>query len=176
MSGYSRGNPAMGDVVRSVLVLGAIVLALWFVGRLVTVTPDQPTSDADWRTAASGVEPRAGFTPLVPPQLPDGWRATRAELVEDRWQLNVVTRDGDFVGLSQRPGDAKTLKQLVEDRAEASDADGAARIGGKAWEVFTSGEDTTLARVVGREAVVVTGSAPRDVLQDYVASLVPFSP
>ena len=176
MSGYSRGNPAMGDVLRSVLVLGAIVLALWFVGRLVTVTPDNPTSDADWRTAASGVEPRAGYTPLVPPELADGWRATRAELIGERWQLNVVTKDGHFVGLSQQPGDATTLEQVVEDRSEGSTADGAVRIDGRPWKVFTAGEDTTLAAVVGREAVVVTGSASRDVLQDYVASLVPFSP
>lgn len=176
MSGYSRGNPAMGDVLRSVLVLGAIVLALWFVGRLVTVTPDQPTSDADWRTAASGVEPRAGFVPLVPPELPDGWRATRAELIGDRWQLNLVTKDGDFVGLSQQPGDAKALPRLVEDRSEGSTADGAVQVDGQTWQVFTAGEDTALARVIGQQAVVVVGTTPRDVLEDYVASLVPFSP
>ena len=175
MSGYSRGNPAMGDVLRSVLVLGAVVLGLWLFGQLLTQTPDKPTSDADWRTAASGVEQRAGFAPLAPEELPDGWRATRAELIDTRWQLNLVTQDGEFVGLSQVPGDAKSLRTLIKDRAPDSEPDGTVRIAGDEWQLLTAGEETTLARVVGQEAVVVTGTAPRQQMQDYVASLRPYS-
>jgi len=175
MSGYSRGNPAMGDVLRSVLVLGAVVLGLWFVGQLVTVTPDKPTSDADWRTAASGVEARAGFVPLVPDELPDGWRATRAELLGDRWQMNVVTKDGEFVGLTQRPGDANALEDLVEDRApEAKSADDV-EVDGRTWQHFTAGEERTYARLVGKQAVVVTGTASTKQFEAYLASLAPFS-
>lgn len=175
MSGYSRGNPAMGDILRSVLVLGAVVLGIFLFGRLFAETPDQPTSDADWRTAASGVQPRAGFAPLVPSDLPEGWRATRAELIDDRWQLNVVTKDGEFVGLSQRRGDAESLEQLVEERAEGADKAAPVRIGGEQWDVLEAGEDTVFARVVGPTAVVVTGTASRDEMQDYIASLEPYS-
>lgn len=175
MSGYSRGNPAMGDILRSVLVLGAVVLGIFLFGRLFAQTPDRPTSDADWRTAASGVQPRADFAPLVPPELPEGWRATRAELIDDRWQLNLLTKDGEFVGLSQRRGDAEALEQLVADRAKGADKVGTARIGGREWDVLDAGEDTVLARVVGPTAVVVAGTASRDELEDYVASLEPYS-
>jgi hypothetical protein len=177
MSGYSRGNPAMGDVVRSVLVLGVGLLVVWLFSRLLANTPENPTSEVDWRTAAAGVEGRAGFVPLVPDDVPDRWRATRAELIDGRWQLNLVTGDQEYVGLSQRAGDAKGLQSLVEERAPGGEDADTVRIDGRAWQVRTGPEDTTtFARVIGREAVVVTGSADRDVLEDYVASLEPFAP
>lgn len=175
MSGYSRGNPAMGDVLRSVLVLGAVVLGLWLFGQLLTQTPDKPTSDADWRTAASGVEPRAGFAPLVPPELPDGWRATRAELIDDRWQLNLVTDDGEYVGLSQRKGGATVLTSLLDDRVKDARERDATRIGDVTWKVLGSGEDTAFAGLVDGTAVVVTGTATRAQLADYVETLEPYS-
>ncbi|GAA3532856.1 hypothetical protein AFL01nite_19090 [Aeromicrobium flavum] len=176
MSGYSRGNPAMGDVLRSVLVLGVGVLVVWLLGRLLTVTPENPTSEVDWRAAAGVVESRAGFVPLVPAEVPDRWRATRAELIDGRWQLNLVTGDDEYVGLSQRRGDAQGLGTLVEDRAPGGEEAGTVKIAGRAWQVRTGPEDTTtFAGLVGEEAVVVTGSAERDVLEDYVASLEPFA-
>ena len=177
MAGYSRGNPSMGDVLRTVVVLSAIVLGVWGVGQFFAVSPDEPTSEVDWRTAAGGIEPRAGFVPLVPDELPAGWRATRAELVEGRWQLGLVTADEEYVGLTQRPGDAADLRRLVDDRAPDSEVEGTERIGGRAWqESTTPGGDRTFARVVDSQAVVVTGSAPRAELIDFVASLVRYSP
>lgn len=176
MSGYSRGVPAMGDVVRSVLVLGGIVLAIFLFGRLFTQTPDNPTAEVDWRGAASGVEVRAGFVPLVPTELPEGWRATRAELIDDRWQLNVVTELDEYVGLTQRTGAAEELPKLVQDRAEGSEAAGEVQLSGATWQVFTGPEgETTLGRAVETEIVVVTSSAERTVVEDYVASLEPFT-
>ncbi len=173
MSGYSRGNPAMGDIVRSVLVLGGIVLALWLFGRLFTVTPDEPTASVDWQTAASGVEPRAGYAPLVPPSLPEGWRATTAKLTGTQWQLGVVTDDGGYIGLTQASVEPETL---LRDRAPGSKAAGEVELGGRTWQERTGPEeDTTFVTTVGEQAVVVRGSADRDVLEDYVASLVPFS-
>ncbi|MTB87910.1 DUF4245 family protein [Aeromicrobium senzhongii] len=176
MSGYSRGVPAMGDVLRSVLVLGAVVVGLFLFGRLLTVTPDNPTSEVDWRTAASGVESRAGFVPLVPAEVPDRWRVTRAELIDDRWQLNVITEKDKYVGLSQRRGDAKALSALVEDRAPGAKPAGDVRIDGQSWQVGTGPKGAvTLSRLVGGDAVVVTGNAGQSVIEDYVASLEPFS-
>ncbi|MFO6451468.1 MULTISPECIES: DUF4245 domain-containing protein [unclassified Aeromicrobium] len=176
MSGYSRGVPAMGDVLRSVLVLGGVVLAIFLFGKLFTQTPDQPTSDVDWRTAASGVEVRAGFVPLVPTELPEGWRATRAELIDDRWQMNVVTDVNQYVGLTQRTAAADELPKLVRDRAEGSEPDGEVEINGATWQVFKGPDgDTTLGRAVETEIVVVTSSAQRAVVEDYVASLEPFT-
>lgn len=176
MSGYSRGVPAMGDVLRSVLVLGAVVVGLFLFGRLFTVTPENPTSEVDWRTAASGVEPRVGFVPLVPSDVPEAWRATRAELIDTRWQLGFVTGGDAYVGLSQVPGDAKALKTLIADRAPDAKSAGDEQIGGRSWQVLTGPEDTTaFAANVGDEAVVVMGTAKRSVVRDYVASLEPFS-
>ncbi len=173
MSGYSRGNPSMGDVLRSVFVLGAIVLGLWLVGQLVTNTPDEPTRSVDWQTAASGVEDRAGFVPLVPAELPKAWRATSARVVNDSWQLGVLTGQDKFIGLTQQ---ATEVADLVKDRAAGSKPAGEVTIGGAKWQLRTGpGEDTTYARQIGDQAVVVTGSATRAQFEDYIASLQPYS-
>lgn len=173
MSGYSRGVPAMGDVVRSVLVLGAIVMGLWFVGKLFTVTPENPTSDVDWQTAASGVERQLGFVPLVPEKLPEGWRATTATFADGRWQLGLMTEDGEYVGLSQSAVD---VSDLLRNRVPGNTGSGTVDIAGNTWLVRSSPKgEAALARKVGTGAVVITGSADRDELEDFAASLVPYS-
>ena len=173
MSGYSRGNPAMGDVFRSVLVLGAIVLAVWFVGRLVTLTPDKPTSDVDWQLAASGVEPRLGFVPIVPNELPKSWRATSAKVAEDRWQLGVLDDSGEFFGLSQNVG---SIDSLIRERAKGSKYVGPVEVAGQIWYLYKRpGKDLTFAREFGDQAVVVTSTAKQAEIEDYLQTLVRYS-
>lgn len=173
MSGYSRGNPAMGDVVRSVLVLAAVVLAIWGIGRFFTVTPDQPTSEVDWRTAASGVEPRAGFVPWVPSRVPEDWRVTSARLVDTRWQMGVVTADSDFIGLDQQAGD---VDDLVQDRAAGSEPDGEVNVDARTWKVRTGPEsDTTYTIAADGQALLVRGDAPRADIEAFLALLGPYS-
>jgi len=163
----------MGDVLRSVLVLGAIVLGVWFVGRLVTVTPDKPTNDVDWQLAASGVEPRLGFVPLVPAELAKSWRATSAKVVDDRWQLGVLDSSGEYIGLSQKVG---SMDSLLRDRASESKPAGTVEVAGQTWYLSKGpGKDLTFAREVGDQAVVVTGTAKQAEIEEYLRSLVRYS-
>ncbi|MEH3033496.1 MAG: DUF4245 domain-containing protein [Aeromicrobium erythreum] len=164
----SRGNPAMGDVVRSVAVLGLIVLGIFLVGKLVTVTPDNPTSAVDYRDAARSATDAVSFPVLAPPALPEGWRATSARLDDGKvWALGVVTADDDFVGLHQG-----TDREDLLDRYGRGTARGDVTIDGDSWQERRGSKgETVLVRQVGGSTAIVTGTAPRATVLDFVASL-----
>ncbi|RYJ01601.1 MAG: DUF4245 family protein [Actinomycetales bacterium] len=133
----SRGNPSMADVVRSVVVLGLLILGLWVIGRLVTVTPDEPTSTVDYAAAAQQVADAVPYAVLSPPTLPDGWRATSARLEDGRWHLGVVTKSDDYVGLEQ---EEKSADSLVKQFAKGSKAGGDVTIADSSWTERTSSD------------------------------------
>lgn len=170
MSGTSsRGNPSMGDIFRSIAVLGVIVLGLFLIGRLVTITPDEPTRSVDYREAVESSRTVADFDVYAPTSLPPGWRATSVRYEEDSWHLGVVTEDGEYVGLEQVESG---VGRAVERFAKGSRADGRAVIGGDTWTVRAGPrDDVTFVRSDGAMTVVVTGSLPRAEMERYVSSL-----
>lgn len=167
----SRGNPSLGDIVRSVAVMGGIILALWLVGRLFTVTPDEPpVRTVDYASVVPAAERETGFDVLAPDALPAGWRATSARVRDDTWYLGVLTDDDDeFVGLTQRPGDEDVV---VDDEAEGSDRDGTVELGGVTWTRWTaSGGGLVYSRQVGETTAVVESRLDRASLEAYLATL-----
>ena len=170
MSGTSsRGNPSMGDILRSVAVLGAIILVLFAVGRFFTVTPDEPTRTVDYQAAAESSRKAATFDLLAPTELPAGWRATSVRFEDSSWHLGVVTDDDEYVGLEQvRSG----VDRAVERFAEGSTPDGEAEVDGETWSVHTGPrDDVTYIRRDGDMTVVVTGTTTRAELERYISSL-----
>lgn len=164
----------MADVVRSVLVLGLIILGLWVIGRLVTVTPDEPTTTVDYAQAAQQVADAVPYAVLSPAALPEGWRATSARLDGARWHLGVVTDGDDYVGLEQQE---KSAAILVKQFAEGSKAGGEVSIGGSTWTERTASDgDITYVRTEGKLTTLVTGSVSKATLKDYVASLAVVAP
>lgn len=173
MSGNSRGNPALGDIVRSVLVLGLAVVALYGVGQFFTRTPQYPTSEVDYREAAKGAAAQTGFTPLVPKVLPEDWRATSARFDGNTWELGVLTADEEFVGLKQL---RDSQEAAIARWAEGSKADQDVTIGGQSWQRRTGpGSDSTYVRSDGDVAVLVTGTGSRTQIETYLTSLEPFA-
>lgn len=171
MSGTSsRGNPSMGDIARSVGVLGVIVLVLFAIGQLVTITPERPTtSTVDYRTAAESSRTVADFELLAPTSLPDGWRATSVRYEEGSWHLGVLTDDDAYIGLEQV---RISEERAVERFAEGSRADGAVTLDGVSWSRRVGpDDDTTYLRRDGEMTNLVTGSAPRSEIERYVSSL-----
>jgi hypothetical protein len=170
-TGNSRGNPSMGDIARSVAVLGAIILALFGLGRLLTVTPDEPTRSVDYLTAVESSRTVAEFDVLAPAALPDGWRATSVRFEQDSWHLGVVTADDDYVGLEQVESDPE---RAVERFANGSRSYGDTVVGGVTWSLHTGPRDNlTYVRRDGDMTIVVTGTAPRHVMESYISSLSP---
>ncbi|MDR7086161.1 hypothetical protein J2X11_001000 [Aeromicrobium panaciterrae] len=168
-TGSSRGNPSMGDIVRSVAVLGALVLALWGFGQLFTKTPDSNVKPIDYVSTVRSARPAAEFALLAPATLPKGWVATSAQFTPTTWHLGVVTDDEEYVGLEQRTGDAK---QLVATYAKDSTAAGEVTIDGETWNLREGPDgEVTFVRTESGLTTLVTGEAPRAEVEAYVASL-----
>ena len=168
-TGNSRGIPSMADIFRSIAVLGAIILTLFVVGRLVTITPDQPTRAVDYKEAVESSRTVADFDLYAPRSLPQGWRATSVRFEENAWHLGVVTDEDDYVGLEQV---TDSTKRAIERFGEGSRALGQTVIGGETWSLRTGPDDdlTYLRRDTGN-TIVVTGTAPRPVMERYISSL-----
>ena len=168
-TGSSRGNPSMGDIFRSIAVLGGIILTLFVVGRIVTITPDQPTRAVDYREAVESSRTVSEFDLYAPRSLPQGWRATSVRFEEDAWHLGVVTDNDDYVGLEQV---ADSPKRAIERFAEGSRAFGETVIGRETWRLRTGpDDDLTYVRRDTGNTIVVTGTAPRPVMERYISSL-----
>jgi hypothetical protein len=175
MSGTSsRGNPSLGDIARSIAVLGAIILVLFGLGRLFTVTPDEPTHPVDYRSAVKSSRTVADFELFAPTSLPRGWRATSVRFEPGSWHLGVLTDADDYVGLEQVKADTR---RAVERFANGSRADGTTVISGETWSLHSGPrDDRTYVRrdrgmAHGGMTIVVTGTAPRVVMERYISSL-----
>ena len=164
----------MGDVLRTTIVLGLAILGIFFVGKIFfTSEPENPTSEVDYLLAASGVEDMANFDPVVPPELPAGWRATVAEFDGHSWRLVVVTDGKKFVSYEHaRVSVREMLMTSTVEQTRGESGDFAAHT----WSV---GKDENGNPAYFREdgdfVHMVISSADTDVVHDYVASFVPFS-
>jgi len=159
----------MGDVVRSVAVLGLVILALWGVGRLFTNTPADPVKAIDYARIVRSARPAADFALLAPPSLPTGWKATSARFEPNSWHLGVLTADNDYIGVEQVK---VSIPQAVGEFAKDSRSAGSATIAGKIWRARKGpGDDITFVRAEAGLTTLINGSAPRQVIEDYVASL-----
>jgi hypothetical protein len=165
----TRGNPAMSDIVRSMVVIGLIILALYGFGKLFTDKPDNPTPAVDYAKLTDQARPVAGFELLAPSILPEGWHANAASLNIDWWHLGIVRGDHGYIGLDQ----VKASGNRAIDRfADGSRADGKTDIDGETWSVRKGpGDRTTYVRTQGDVTTVVVGTPSRSVIEGYIASL-----
>lgn len=170
MSGTSsRGNPSLGDIARSVGVVGLIVLALFGIGQLMTLTPDDAAPTIDYRTAVESSRTVADFDVLAPPMLPARWRATSVRYETGSWHLGVLTGDDQYVGLEQV---RESPRRVVERFAPGSRAAGSVDIAGQTWSRRTGpDDDSTYVRRDGDMTILVTGGAPRVEIERYISSL-----
>ena len=168
-TGSSRGNPAIGDIIRSMVVIAVIILALYGFGRLFTSTPETSVDPIDYATVVAQARPAATFALAAPPTLPEGWKATSARFEPNGWHLGVLTDDEEYVGLEQLKG---SVDRAVDRFAEDSKADGTAVVGNQTWSVRTGPKGRlTYVRAEDGLTTLVNTSAPRSVLEDYIASL-----
>lgn len=164
----------MGDVLRTTLVLGAILLGLYFVGQLLFAeTPEHPVNEVDYVIAASGVEASTGFDPLVPPSLHEGWRATVARFDGNRWNLVINSPEREFLSVEQASRSLTSAWSALE--VDTADLD-PVMIDGVEWLQGTgSNGEVVLGREDGEVSILVLGSGEVEDVRNYASSLVPFS-
>lgn len=175
MAGSSRGNPKLGDVIRSVGVLGAGLLVVWLVAHLFYgKAPERPDVPAvDYAAVLPGAERETGADLLAPTSLPDGWKVTSSRVREKVWSLGTLTADQRFIGLQQAAGaEEATVEELVPGSERVDEV----RIGTDTWTRWSSPDgETSYSRVVPGSSedttAVVSSDVDREVLERYVASL-----
>ncbi len=163
------------DVIRSLVVLVAIIGAVALYQAVLTEDPAPPNRSVEYATAAEAARDDANYPLLAPPRLPDGWRATSVRYTpgeEWSWHLGVVTSDEQYVGLEQSTVDVDTL---VDEAAEGTEPVAPVQIDGTDWQLRRdeSRGETTLVRRSGGVTTLVTGSASQDTLESYVQRLRP---
>jgi hypothetical protein len=169
-TGSTRGNPAMGDIVRSVFVIGLVLLGLYGVGQLFTSGSDKAeVKTVDYAAVVGQARPAATFPLLAPTELPPGWRATSARFQTNGWHLGVLTDDDDYVGLEQI---RSSVDRAVDRFAEGSRAAGTADVDGVTWTV-RKGPDGRWTYVRDEDGLttLLNTSASRAVLERYLSSL-----
>ncbi|WP_159085895.1 DUF4245 domain-containing protein [Aeromicrobium chenweiae] len=166
----SRGNPSMGDVLRSVAVIGLIVLVVWAFGRIFFTNDVEKTIEPiDYAKVVEQARPAASFELLAPTSLPKGWEARSARFDPQAWHLGVFTDSGDYIGLEQ----IKTSVDRAVDRfAEGSKPAGTAEVDGRTWKV-RSGPKGRWIYVRGDDGVttLINSSASRKTVESYISSL-----
>lgn len=174
----SRGNPSAGDIVRSVVVLAVVILLVVWVAGWFRGDPVAEPEPVDYVAAAEGAAETATYGVLVPPELPDGWRATRAtwDPTGQQWRLGLLTGDDAYVGVEQSA--TATEEDLLETYAPEATSAGEVEVAGASWRVFTeaAADRTTLSRSADGVSVLVTGSVSPDDVEEFAAGLQPVAP
>lgn len=175
MAGSSRGNPKLGDIIRTVGVLGAMLVIIWLVAQMFYGNaPERPDVRAiDYAAVVPGAERETGADLLAPASLPKGWKVTSSRVRDKVWSLGTLTDDQRFIGLQQAPlGEAAAVRDLVP----GSERRDQVEVGGTTWMRWSSPQGaTTYSRVVpGPQedtTAVVSSKVDRTTLDRYVASL-----
>ena len=169
-SGYRR---SLGGLIGAILACLGLILAIWLLSQLQGDPDVDPAPPIDYAEELAGARAAAPYDVLAPSQLPDGWRATSASFDVagpiQTWHLGMLTGDDEYVGLEQSNA---TVSQVVEGATPADQPGPPAMIDGARWQTLTSGEGETALILAGDDVTtVVTGTASRETLVDFVASL-----
>ncbi len=160
-------------MVRSIIVIGALILGLAGLGYWFQIRPDASVKSVDYAAAASAARGTADFPVLAPASLPKGWKATTARYdngVKGQWHLGVLTDQDKYIGLEQSPlGRQRSIEEFAPDTKKS----GMLMTAGHDWELRRSQRgETTLVRRDGDMTIVVTGTASLSVIKSYVSTLV----
>ena len=170
----SRGNPSMGDVIRSVVVLSLIVLGIWVFGLLQTETPEDPIGESvPYADTAASARDVATYPVLAPANLPTDWRVNGVRFTPSgtqAWHLGVLTDENRYIGLEQ---EKESVDDLLETYAEGAQEAGTLDVDGVVWQRFDGpGKSVTLVQETPEVTTLVTTStAPLADVETFVRRL-----
>lgn len=170
-----RYQRSMAGMIGALIVTLGVIVA-YVVFRAVNRDElDYEPEAVDYLVAVEGLQGSGALRPAYPPTLPEGWTATRASYdVETRtWTLNLLTDDGSFMGVRQSvlPEDALVEEYVGEDAEEGDELTLESPLA-RTWTSWSDDSDYAVVSEVGRNRVLVVGTAGRDEVEDLAASLV----
>jgi hypothetical protein len=158
-----RNQTAINLVAATLASLGIVALILLVVVRPVSVERE----GVDYAAVAADLEDQTGH-PLAVPELPAGWSANRAELVEGAdgiptWSVGLLTPSEQYIGLTQGIG---ASQRWAAAQLESETATGVVRAGGVAWQAYDRRDERdtgnlayALSASLGDSVVVLGGTA-----------------
>lgn len=165
----------MGDIIRSVAVLGGVLAAVALVFNLVNDSEPRLPDPVEYRPALEAARAEYDYQVLAPEPVPDGWRATSVEFGQegggDRWRLGFLTADEQFVGMEQSDGEIESFRT---DRLAGFTPDGESTVRGDTWGRFVEDDDIAdraLVRTVDGAVTIVVGTVSYERLEEFAAVL-----
>ena len=174
--GAGRYTRSFNGLVGAMLVIVVLVVGLFVFRDLVFGTPQerQPVA-VDYLDDVQGLQ-QAGFDPVYPETLPDGWIVSElgAELGEvPTFRTNLYTSGDDFVGVRQEPSELEDMLVTYLDEQTRSE-DALEGVGGvvPTWEGWSdAGGDRAYSAVVGGDTVLVFGNVGAAELRELIELL-----
>ncbi len=170
-----RRNPSLGDMLRSVLVLTALLSVVVLYQRFYSAGDRVYTPPVEVGPSLEQARDVAPFDVLAPVGLPAGWTPTSVRYTpgaSPSWHVGYLTPAGAYAGLEQA---AVPTDELLRDAVPTTSASGQVDLAGTTWQLRTdeaTGE-TTLVRADRDATVLVTGSATQAELEQLAAALRP---
>lgn len=157
--------------------LVTLLVILGFVGfrALNRNNPDVHPTRVDYLSAVDAAQ-QSGFKVVYPPSLPSGWLPDSIHMTPgDRpaWGMGMLTADGRFAGIRQEDAPLdELLKTYVDENPSEGPKVHIDSPVASTWQSFSdSGGDHAYAADVGRDVVLVYGSASTDDLRRLVGDL-----
>ena len=161
----------MASMAMSVLVIGGMVIALYFIGQFFYGN-EAPPRDVDFACTAQSAREAVDWPLYTPMPVPEGWRSNHATFtpgVNASWRMGMITADGDYIGLEQH---ALNVDDVIAKYAPESTEVGIANVAGHEWQVFEDDRDNvSFVRIENDRTILVTGNAPRTTIEEYLNSL-----
>jgi hypothetical protein len=170
---YQRStNGLIGALIVTVVgVVGVIGLMSLFRDE-----PDNEPETVDYLEIV-GLAQEAHLEPVYPAEIPEDWKATKAEVLPDDkpdFDLGFLTDDDEFVGVIWSDEDLDDLlaERVDDSRVESTERFEVSGSVAKEWQGYKDpGGDLAYSAGVGSRTVLVYGSASEDDFAAIIASL-----
>ena len=168
-----RYQRSIGGFVGSLVIALVVIIAFVAIRAVTRDDLDVEPAAVNYTEAVQGAQ--AGDWQVVyPSSEPKGWKATSVDADPPRaWALGFLTAEGRFVGVAQQRGLLSDMLETYVDENPQADGPVAldTTIGGpwKSWS--DSGGDHALSTTVGKDTVLVYGSAPQSDLERFAELL-----
>lgn len=174
-TGAKRYPRTFNGLVASMIVCVVAVVGYWVLQNGTHSAPTISPKAVDYTGTVKEIQ-TAGQSVVYPSSLPSGWKATDARYTpgdQPSWAVPMLTGDGKFAGLQvQRTPVLDVVHEYIDNNAHQGSIVRIPSAVGDSWlEWSDSGGDHGFSAKVGKDVVLVYGSASVADLRTLVASL-----